>query len=76
MNDENGIVRQQAELLLYQAEDDRTSVEVLFGAETVWLSFKQMAELFHGTSRSSPTTSKTYSLKGNCNASQLLQNLS
>lgn len=46
MSDETGIVRQEAEFLLYQTEDGRTRVEVRFGGETAWLSLKQMAELF------------------------------
>ncbi len=36
----------EAEFLLYQAEDGRTHVEVRFDGETAWLSLGQMAELF------------------------------
>jgi len=35
-----------SELLLYQAEDGQTRVQVRLEDETVWLSQKQMAELF------------------------------
>lgn len=38
--------RREAEFLLYQTEDGRTSVEVRFDGETAWLSLGQMAELF------------------------------
>ncbi len=34
------------EFILYQTEDGRTRVEVCFKNETVWLSLKQMVELF------------------------------
>lgn len=34
------------EFLLYQTEDGKTRLEVTFQGETVWLSQKQMAELF------------------------------
>jgi hypothetical protein len=36
----------EAEVLLYQAEDGTTRVEVRFEGETAWLSLGQMAELF------------------------------
>lgn len=34
------------EILLYQTEDGKTRLEVQFQGETVWLTQKQMAELF------------------------------
>ena len=34
------------EILIYQTEDGKTKVEVLFGGANVWLSHKKMAELF------------------------------
>ena len=34
------------QFILYQTEDGRTRVEVRFFGETVWLSLKQMADLF------------------------------
>jgi hypothetical protein len=36
----------EAQVLLYQAEDGRTRVEVRFEGDTAWLSLSQMAELF------------------------------
>ena len=41
---------QDTTVLIYQAEDGHTKVDVRFEDETVWLSQQQMAELFH-TSR-------------------------
>ena len=41
-----GFTRQEAEFLLYQAEDGRTRVEVRFDGETAWLTLGQMAKLF------------------------------
>ncbi len=35
-----------SEILLYQAEDGRTQLQVRFGEETAWLSQAQMSELF------------------------------
>jgi hypothetical protein len=46
VTDSSGLVRREAEFLLYQAEDGRTRVEVRFHGETAWLSLGQMAELF------------------------------
>jgi hypothetical protein len=46
MTDSKGMVRREAEFLLYQAEDGRTRVEVRIDGETAWLSLGQMAELF------------------------------
>ncbi len=37
---------QKSELILYQAEDGKTRLEVRFEGETVWLSQKQLGELF------------------------------
>ena len=36
----------KSELILYQTEDGKTKVEVRLQDETIWLSQKQMAELF------------------------------
>jgi hypothetical protein len=36
----------KSEIILYQAEDNRTRIEVRLEGETVWLTQKQMAELF------------------------------
>ncbi|MCX6902534.1 MAG: virulence RhuM family protein [Verrucomicrobia bacterium] len=36
----------QSELILYQAEDGKTKIEVRLQADTVWLTQKQMSELF------------------------------
>ena len=38
--------RPMGELLFYQSEDGLTKLEVRLGAETVWLTQRQMAELF------------------------------
>jgi hypothetical protein len=46
VSESTGIVRREAEVLFYQAEDGRTRVEVRFDGETAWLSLGQMAELF------------------------------
>src|SRR3990170_6528178 len=46
MTDTEGIVPQEAEILLYQTEDGRGRVEVRFVGETAWLSLGQIAELF------------------------------
>ena len=35
-----------SEIKLYQTEDGQTKIEVKFDNETVWLSQKQMAQLF------------------------------
>jgi hypothetical protein len=40
------VAREEAQFLLYQAEDGRTRIEVRFDGETAWLSIVQMAELF------------------------------
>ncbi len=37
------------ELLIYQTEDDRTRIQVRVEGETVWLTQKQMTELFQTT---------------------------
>lgn len=37
------------ELILYQTEDGRTRIECRFEDETLWLTQKQMAELFQVT---------------------------
>ncbi len=41
--------QQQNNIAIYESEDGRSSVEVKLENETVWLSQKQMSELF-GTS--------------------------
>ncbi len=35
-----------SEIILYQTEDGKTRIDVRFEGETVWLSQKQLAELF------------------------------
>ncbi|MCE9575761.1 MAG: virulence RhuM family protein [Deltaproteobacteria bacterium] len=40
------LVRHDPEILLYQAEDGRTRVEVRLDGDTAWLSLGQLAELF------------------------------
>ena len=37
----------QSEIILYQTEDGRTRVQCRFENETVWLTQKLMADLFH-----------------------------
>ncbi|MGA2440573.1 MAG: virulence RhuM family protein [Tepidisphaeraceae bacterium] len=39
----------ESQILLYQTEDKKTQIEVKLEAETVWLSQKQMADLFQTT---------------------------
>ena len=39
----------QSEILIYEDDDGETRIEARFEAETVWLSQKQMAELFDCT---------------------------
>lgn len=46
---ETGASGQGSEILLYQTDDGSTSIEVRLEGETVWLSQKQMAELFQTT---------------------------
>lgn len=36
----------ESEIVLYQTEDGQTQLQVRFGEETVWLSQRQIAELF------------------------------
>lgn len=36
----------RSEILMYQTDDGQTKIEVTFENETVWLSLKDMAELF------------------------------
>ena len=48
--DGNVMSNQDTTVLIYQAEDGHTRVDVRFEDETVWLSQQQMAELFR-TSR-------------------------
>jgi hypothetical protein len=38
-----------SEILLYQTEDGQTKIDVRLEEETVWLSQKQMVELFQTT---------------------------
>ena len=45
------IIPMQDEIVLYQSEDGKVKVDVLFQNETVWLTQEQMAMLF-GKSRS------------------------
>jgi hypothetical protein len=48
MTDEKSL-HTTSQILIYQAEDGQTKIEVQLQAETVWLSQKQMAELFQTT---------------------------
>lgn len=43
------ITAQEPQIILYQAEDGRTKLEVRLQGETVWLTQNQMAELFQTT---------------------------
>ncbi|MBN2495431.1 MAG: virulence RhuM family protein [Deltaproteobacteria bacterium] len=49
MRDETGIVRQEAEFLLYQTEDGRNRLEVRFEGDTAWLTQASLAELYQTT---------------------------
>lgn len=40
---------QKGELIIYQAEDETTKIEVRLENENVWLTQKMMAELFQTT---------------------------
>ena len=42
----NNLISATGDFLLYQTEDGSTRIEVRMQDETVWLSQKQMAELF------------------------------
>lgn len=42
---------ENTEILLYQTNDGKTKIEVRLENETVWLTQKQMAELFQTTSQ-------------------------
>jgi hypothetical protein len=44
--DNNNELTSTGEFLFYQSEDGKTRIEVRFEGETVWLSQKQMADLF------------------------------
>lgn len=44
-----GDVQNYSQILIYQADDGSTKLEVRLENETVWLSQKQMAELFQVT---------------------------
>ena len=37
------------EIVIYQTQDNQTQIEVIFDRDTVWLSQKQLAELFQNT---------------------------
>jgi len=45
MSEEKGL-QTTSQMLIYQAEDGQTKIEVQLQDETVWLTQKQMAELF------------------------------
>lgn len=49
MRRETSPARPGGEILLYQSEDGRTRLDVRFESDTVWLTQKQMAELFQTT---------------------------
>ena len=42
----NSIMAEQNQIIIYQAEDGQTSIDVRMDGDTVWLSQKQMSELF------------------------------
>jgi hypothetical protein len=42
----NNLPEKRSDILIYQAEDGRTRIEVRLQDETVWLSLNQIAELF------------------------------
>ena len=46
MSDQTQPATPGGEFILFQTEDGRTRLEVRFQGDTVWLSLKQMAELF------------------------------
>ncbi|MFC1524035.1 virulence RhuM family protein [Thermodesulfobacteriota bacterium] len=48
MSEENGL-QTTSQMLIYQSEDGQTKIEVQLQNETVWLSQKDMAELFQTT---------------------------
>ena len=39
-------MKEQEQIIIYQAEDGQTQIDVQLEEETIWLSQKQMAELF------------------------------
>ena len=39
-------MKEQEQIIIYQAEDGQTRIDVQLEEETIWLSQKQMAELF------------------------------
>lgn len=46
----NDIIQpQNTEIIMYQTEDGLTKIDVQMSDETVWLTRKQMAELFQET---------------------------
>jgi len=45
-NQKSAVATQTGDFLLYQTDDGKTRIEVRMQGETVWLSQKQMAELF------------------------------
>ncbi|MBI4849926.1 MAG: virulence RhuM family protein [Nitrospirae bacterium] len=49
MKKKKGPVSEKGELILYQAEDGKTNIEVRLQDETVWMSQLAMAELFQST---------------------------
>lgn len=42
----NQLVPQSSELIMYQTEDGKTNIDVRLENETVWLTKAQIAELF------------------------------
>ena len=68
-------MKPKSELILYQTEDNRTRIEVRLENETVWLTQKQMAELFQtGMSAPSTSTSRTSSRRESLRRRQLSGN--
>ena len=64
-----------SEIVLYQAADGKTRLEVQFQGETAWLSLNQMAELFQRDKSVISKHIKNAFDEGELRRSQLLQNL-
>ena len=63
------------ESFIYQTEDGLTKIDVNIQNETVWLSLKQMVNLFQRDKSTISRHKKIFLLKENQWESQLLQNL-
>ncbi len=62
-----------SEIIMYQAEDGLTKIEVTFDDDTVWLSIDQMAKLFQRNKSTISRHIKMYLKKANWLGIQLLQ---